>query len=65
MGFAICTATEHRSGDRIKEDEMAGAGGICAGEMHREFWWGNLKKYPGLDEIYLTYNFIYGLCFVC
>jgi hypothetical protein len=51
MGFAICTSTEHRSRDRIKEDEMAGAGGICAGEMHREFWWGNLKKDPGLDEI--------------
>jgi hypothetical protein len=50
-GFTICTATEYHSGERIKEDEMAAAGGMCAGEMHREFWWGNLKEDPGVDEI--------------
>jgi len=37
------TATEYHSGDQIKEDETAGTGGICTGEMHTEFWWGNLK----------------------
>jgi hypothetical protein len=30
---------------------MAGSGGMFAGKMHTEFWWGNLKKNPDVDEM--------------
>ena len=52
--FTTCTVTECHSGDQVRVDEMIGAGGMCAGQMHREFWWGNLRKDPGVDEMYVV-----------
>ena len=31
-------------GDKMKEDEMGGACGICVGEAHAEFWRGYRRK---------------------
>ena len=48
----IILLNEYYSGDQTKNNEIGGACRTCGkrGEVHRGFWWGNMKERDHLED---------------